>query len=401
MRLINSFNNPDTGLRFANFLKSKHIETDIDMATNKDWGSDHYGTIECRVWIIKEDQLPQALKWLEEFNNDPAASRFDSAGTGTVMGHAFLQTPIGTSVGIKESRERKEEKESERSQPTEKKQKLGRVTFYVLIICTLLFIATQLTKPDVKEVPRSIPFSPLVSSKIEKELEYDYPKAFEIIDQITSLYGENALLYPNELPKEGVFLLKQFFATPFWQGVYDPIVSWLTGKNDWHRNLEAPLFEKIREGQIWRLFTPCLLHANILHILFNMMWLIVLGQQIEEKIGSGRYIVFIVIAAIVSNTAQYLMSGSNFIGFSGVICAMIVFIWARQRKAAWEGYQLERSTILFVTVFVLGMLAIQATSFFMEINGLSPLSAGIANTAHIAGAFTGYLLAQAKLFAWR
>ena len=45
---------------------------------------------------------------------------------------------------------------------------------------------------------------------------------------------------------------------------------------------EIPLFEKIRQGELWRLFTPCILHRDFLHILFNMIWVWILVKQIEE-----------------------------------------------------------------------------------------------------------------------
>lgn len=400
MRLINSFENPDKGLRFANFLKSQHINTEIDVSTNKDWGSDRYGTIESHVWVINEEDLPKAMKWLEEFNEDPENSKFDSPATTSVLGEAFLQREP-SATRIESAQKVKGPQNMQQQVPSRAKEPMGKITFYTLILCTLIFIATQLTKPDVKEIPKNIPSTPLVSSTIEKRLEYDYPTAYEIIDQIVALYGEESLIDPSGLPKEGLYLLKKFYLTPYWLGIYDPLVNRLLDKEHSWKGLDAPLFEKIKQGEIWRLVTPCLLHGNILHILFNMLWLMVLGPQIELKIGAWRYIVFMVIAAIISNTAQYLMSGSNFIGFSGVICAMIVFIWARQRVAPWEGYQLERSTILFVAVFVLGMFAIQATSFIMQISGLPPLFAGIANTAHLTGALVGYVMSKIKFFAWR
>ena len=39
-------------------------------------------------------------------------------------------------------------------------------------------------------------------------------------------------------------------------------------------------------GQLWRLWTPMLLHANSLHLFFNMYWLYVLGSAIEIRKGT-------------------------------------------------------------------------------------------------------------------
>ena len=106
-------------------------------------------------------------------------------------------------------------------------------------------------------------------------------------------------------------------------------------------------FEKIRQGEVWRLFTPCLLHFDFLHILFNMAWLWILGKQIEERIHWKKLGLLILIVGIVSNTAQYLVSGPSFLGFSGIVVGMAGFIWMRQRNAPWEGYPLSRIVFCF------------------------------------------------------
>ena len=45
-------------------------------------------------------------------------------------------------------------------------------------------------------------------------------------------------------------------------------------------------FHEIKNGQIWRIFTPSLLHGGILHLLFNILWLMVLGGMIERDKGA-------------------------------------------------------------------------------------------------------------------
>ncbi len=228
---------------------------------------------------------------------------------------------------------------------------------------------------------------------------YDYPKAYELIDRIVKAYGIESLQNLDALPQAGQYLLQQFNQTPYWQGFYDKFVEHFKHPEQaW--NFDAPMFEKIREGQWWRLFTPCLLHSDLFHLFFNMIWLVVLGRQMEQKIGSLRYTLFIVITAVFSNTAQYLMSGSNFLGFSGVLCAMLAFIWVRQRRAGWEGYQLDKSTFTFITFFILFMFALQNLSFFLEVYSNTTMPIGIANTAHLTGAFIGFILGRMQFFTW-
>lgn len=229
------------------------------------------------------------------------------------------------------------------------KEPLGTLNFLLLFLCGILFLISQFTTP-FQETGGLSP--------IKKALLYDYPS--------------------------------------YWQGLYHQVVENLLHKTP--LTPFPPLFEKIREGEVWRLFTPALLHADIFHLVFNMIWLIVIGKQMEKRLGMARYCLFILIAGIFSNTAQYLISGPNFIGFSGILCAMILFVYVRQRKSPWEGYFLQPATFAFFIFFVFLMFAIQLVSFISEISLDKAFSSNVANTAHLAGALIGYLLGRLNYF---
>ena len=177
---------------------------------------------------------------------------------------------------------------------------------------------------------------------------------------------------------------------PYWEGIYDQLAS--------HRFWGAPLFVQIREGEIWRLITPVFLHADFLHIAFNMLWLWSLGKEVEKRLGIFRYIVLMLIAALISNVAQYLMSGPFFMGYSGVIAGLAGFIYIRQKEAPWEGYPIHPSTFLFLAIFIFGLAALQSISFFASFFGWGQFNVSIGNTAHIVGAFTGMALAKLRWF---
>jgi GlpG protein len=130
-----------------------------------------------------------------------------------------------------------------------------------------------------------------------------------------------------------------------------------------------------------------------------MAWLWLLGKQIEGRLGKGKMVLFILITGVLANTAQYLMGGPDFLGFSGVIVGMVGFIWMRQKCAPWEGYPLQRSTILFIMVFVGAMLLLEVLAMTLEYFQVIQLSGGIANTAHIVGGVVGALLGRLRFFA--
>ncbi len=75
----------------------------------------------------------------------------------------------------------------------------------------------------------------------------------------------------------------------------------------------------IAQGEIWRLFTATFLHADILHLLFNMYALGSLGYQIESYFGRGRFLAIYVLAGLWGSLASYATSPEISVGASGAI----------------------------------------------------------------------------------
>ncbi len=63
------------------------------------------------------------------------------------------------------------------------------------------------------------------------------------------------------------------------------------------------------DDEYYRLLTAAFLHAGILHILFNMYALYLLGSQLEQILGRVRYLALFVLCAIGGNTLSYLING--------------------------------------------------------------------------------------------
>ena len=378
MRIIYTSNNPKESTIFSNFLKSKGIENQLEIDTGKDWGSHDYGNTICRIWVIDEDYLENSLKWTEEFKKDPSNPLF-----------TLLENPL---KGILEPIEQAVKKANlEEGVPTET---LGPITLYITMTCILLFILATITAPHFTAVPKNVPHTSFVTAPINKVLMYDYPKVFEQVDEIIKT---NGLEKTEDLSKLSIDTFNKVSETPYWQGVYEKIVLYFQN-NKAKINFDAPMFEKLKEGQYWRLFTPALMHGSIFHIFFNLLLFVILGRKMEKKLGSIQFLLFILITAIFSNTAQYLMSGVNFLGISGVICALIGFIFMRQRFAPWEGYQFASISLGSVLVFIGMMLILQLFAFGYEVFSKEAITPGIANTAHIAGLLIGALIGLTNIF---
>lgn len=389
MRLLYTFEDQKEALTFSLFLKSEGIENQCEIIANSDWGSSDYGTAKGSIWIIDEDHLDKAARWLENFRQNPNDPIFHRTEKPVPFGKPFSPT-------LEEAKAN----DQQRQPLWEENKSLGVITLYTLLLCSLLFLYSSLTAPNFVVPKNNVPAVALDMPPIDKALMYDYPRAFEIIDKIVKVYGVEVFQTPDLMPNEAQVLMQQYVHTPYWEGFYDIIENSMMHPNH-PLAIEAPLFEKIRKGEIWRLFTPVLLHASIFHLFFNMIWLIVLGKLMEEKLGSVRYLAFVILTAIFSNTAQYLMGGSNFIGYSGVICAMLGFVWARQHIAAWEGYNLLPGVISFMLFFILAMTGLQITAFILKIYLNKDFFPAIANTAHLAGGIAGYILGRTNLFAMK
>jgi GlpG protein len=134
-------------------------------------------------------------------------------------------------------------------------------------------------------------------------------------------------------------------------------------------------FPEIRAGQVWRLVTPIFLHAGVLHLVFNMLWLYQLGAQIEAQESSRYCAVMVLVLAIICNTGQYVVSGPLFVGMSGVVYGLLGYIWMMTRFQIGTWYVLSQQTVMFMLVW-LGLCLVH-------------LIPNVANTEHVVGVLVG------------
>lgn len=133
-------------------------------------------------------------------------------------------------------------------------------------------------------------------------------------------------------------------------------------------------------AQPLRVLGPAFFHFSLLHIVFNTMWWWQLGGSIEKTLGKGMLINLLLISAIASNLGQYLVSGPNFGGLSGVVYALVGFVW-------WYGY-LAPEKGLSLSKPIIGFLL-----FWLVLGFADLLPVNVANTAHLLGLLSGCFLA--------
>jgi GlpG protein len=127
----------------------------------------------------------------------------------------------------------------------------------------------------------------------------------------------------------------------------------------------------------WRLVTPILMHAGLLHVAFNMWWFKDLGAAIEIRHGSLYLAAFVLVSGVISNVAQLeIEQSANFAGMSGVVYGFLGLIWVRGKMDRHPVYALPDSTLMF-------MLAWMALGFIPQTN------MHLANYCHLGGLLVG------------
>lgn len=150
-----------------------------------------------------------------------------------------------------------------------------------------------------------------------------------------------------------------------------------------------PLHQAVKTGELWRVISPTFLHFDILHILFNGLWIWELGRRIERFAGTRSYIVTFVITAIAANYLQYILtSGTLFGGLSGVVYAFLgyLMVWGRYHDSPLV--KLPSGIYVFMLVWLLLGIVGVIDRF---------ISGQVANGAHLGGLLAGLVIAAAEV----
>jgi membrane associated rhomboid family serine protease len=111
----------------------------------------------------------------------------------------------------------------------------------------------------------------------------------------------------------------------------------------------------VTNGQWWLLITAGFLHGSIIHLLFNVYILWVLGSQLESIVGKTRFIIIYFGSLLGGSIASYLFSpfGSYSIGASGAIFGLMGAMLVVGRK---RNLDISQITTLVVINVVIGFV---------------------------------------------
>ena len=157
-------------------------------------------------------------------------------------------------------------------------------------------------------------------------------------------------------------------------------------------------------GDIANIFTSMFMHAGLAHIGGNMLYLWIFGDNVEDSMGAGKYILFYLVGGVIASLTHILTNpGSQIptVGASGAIAAVLgayLVLYPQSRVLTLIPLGFFTRLTLIPAGFVLGFwFVLQLFNGVLSLGG--PAVGGTAFWAHIGGFVSGVVLA--KLFASR
>jgi membrane associated rhomboid family serine protease len=169
---------------------------------------------------------------------------------------------------------------------------------------------------------------------------------------------------------------------------------------------EFNAFLGVYHFQFWRFLTFQFLHANTMHLFFNMLALYFFGPMVEAYLGSRRYLAFYLLCGMAGAASymlllsMHLLIGNPFVGLVGASAGIFGILIAAAQIAPSATVMLLFPPIpmkLRTLAYVLLGIAV----YTVIVNGRN---AG-GEAAHLGGAALGYVLIYRphilNIFAWR
>ena len=147
-----------------------------------------------------------------------------------------------------------------------------------------------------------------------------------------------------------------------------------------------------------QVFTSMFVQAGWAHILGNMLFLWIFGDNVEDRVGHGRYLVFYLLSGVAAAAAQTMMAADTIlpaVGASGAIAGVLGAYLLLYPKAIVQVVILPLVFIPFYVpaVFLIGVWFVtQLFAGLAEVGAHSTAGSGVAWWAHIGGFVAGALL---------
>jgi len=134
----------------------------------------------------------------------------------------------------------------------------------------------------------------------------------------------------------------------------------------------------------WRLITPTFLHFSMTHLVFNCLWIYILGSRIEKLDGLSVFLFIFILTGILSNAGQFFWTQQYlFGGLSGAVYGLLGYCFIIELDDRHGRYGLPEAVYLFMFIWLLvGFTGVLSVFGF----------GNVANTAHLVGMIAGFII---------
>ena len=201
-----------------------------------------------------------------------------------------------------------------------------------------------------------------------------------------------AVPYADDTPKETVpFVTYALLFTNLF------VMVWLYyAVDDWQEvfSTYGMVPAKVAAGRGWgSLITSMFLHGGLGHLCGNMLFLWIFGDNVEDRLGHLRFVVFYLVAGIVADLfflALHAGGTTPVIGASGAISGVMGAYLVFFPRARLRVLTPHTSATIAAAWYVMAWFVLQVAYVYVELQG----SVGVAFSAHMAGFIAGVVFAM-------
>ncbi len=332
MRRVGSPRILSVARRFYHYLLEKKIESSLQMSESLDglW----------QIWVIDEDNIEEASKYWKRFEKSPSLIPEVDEKAGNITSHHFPQfAKASDDLGFERTWRSKS--------PFNRVGLLGPL---IAVICSFLFISINTS---------------MINTLRNRQSPIEF-LAFEDGDQNSRWSGYCSHWFQKKGENREQLALKK----------------------------RVSFFAQIRKGELWRLITPSLLHANLCQMIFNLAWLMLFAKQIERRDGAKKLCLVLLLSSCGANVAEFLAFGNCTAGIIGPVSAIFAFCAVKRCHFPWEDYRISTNALVFFALWLFIDSALQLGMLIGSVTGHFSRSLSATVASQICGLFIGYGLAR-------
>lgn len=137
----------------------------------------------------------------------------------------------------------------------------------------------------------------------------------------------------------------------------------------------------LARGELWRLVCPMALHANFMHLFFNVFFQLRIGFGMEKQFGSSKMKILYLTCGVIGNLISVMLDpyklavGASTAGFG------LIGVWVAEIMMSWELLGANKDRTLIWILFML-----------VSVTTMSGMTPSMDLYGHFGGAFGGFLM---------